>query len=129
MTGRISKIGDKELRLAFYKAAKLFGLQLSPMDSRCRDQDGLALLTNAGRLLGDFAQRLCLRTTKGYPASFGGRRGSHSALRDKLVLVVRGLPRARDRSQGCRAKFDRHSLAGAAAPHYPKQTALARSAV
>ena len=59
---------------------KLFGLQLSPMDSRCRDQDGLALLTDAGCLLGDCAQRLCLRTTKRYPASFGGRQGSHSAL-------------------------------------------------
>ena len=94
---------------------KLFGLQLSPMDSRCRDQDGLALLTDAGCLLGDCAQRLCLRTTKRYPASFGGRQGSHSALRDKPVLVVHGLPRARGRSQGCRAKFDPHSLAGAAA--------------
>jgi hypothetical protein len=87
----------------------------------------LALLTDAGCLLGDCAQRLCLRTTKRYPASFGGRQGSHSALRDKPVLVVHGLPRARGRSQGCRAKFDRHSLAGALASHYPKQTALARS--
>jgi hypothetical protein len=96
------------------------------MHSRRRDQDGLALLTNAGSLLGDYAQRLCaLRTAKRYPASFGGRQGSHSALRDKPVLVVHGLPRACGRSQGCRA--NRHSLAGAFASHYPKQTALARS--
>jgi AcrB/AcrD/AcrF family len=96
------------------------------MHSRRRDQDGLALLTNAGSLLGDYAQRLCaLRTAKRYPASFGGRQGSHSALRDKPVVVVHGLPRACGRSQGCRA--NRHSLAGAFASHYPKQTALARS--
>ena len=41
------------------------------------------------------------------------------------MLVVHGLPRACGRSQGCRA--NRHSLAGAFASHYPKQTALARS--